>query len=189
MITSKHIRSPGHSSESARQHWHEHFWLPTVLVLLLLAAIYGGNAKAQEAVKSPEIYAAMKAGFPGNFEDIVAGKKVMVFADVVPVLVNKDGAKVEAKAAFDAVTYTDSNKQYAAIAYAMQGEDGSAYQIKDKSGKVVATAFVRSQAGSEGLLLTVFQDGDKIILDITTSSGTRAGGGGGGGGAGGGGGN
>ena len=37
-----------------------------IAVLAAAAAVCGGNAEAQEAVKSPDVYAAMKAGFPDS---------------------------------------------------------------------------------------------------------------------------
>ena len=160
-----------------------------IAVLAAAAAVCGGNAEAQEAVKSPDVYAAMKAGFPDNFDALVANKTVVLFKSLVPVLVS-NGTTIKPKSSFDAKTAANRNQQYACIAYAMRGNGGSAYQIKDASGKVVATALIPSEAGSDQVNFNISQDGSSTMTVDVSSPGLDAanaggGGGGGGGGAGG----
>lgn len=164
--------------------------LPKVLgigVLATASAIYDGNAKAQEAVNSPEVYATMKAGFPDNFDDLVANKTVMLFKNLVPVLVNNE-TKITSSSHFDAETFTNRNQQWSIMTYSMQGNRGSAYQIKEANGKVVATALIPSEVGLEQIIFNIRQDGpNKMIMDVTspTLDAANLGGGGGGGGGGG----
>lgn len=122
MNTRQRTRRPAHSCEHSTGRSHRVILFAVGVLLLSIA----GHVNAEEPVKAPELYARVNAGLPGNFDTLVVCKDGMVFKDIVPVLITKGALKVEASNRFDAERYTDRNKQYVAIAYAMQGYGGMA---------------------------------------------------------------